>query len=179
VRGADFLIVTYMQSYAGFGALELRCVQGCDCALHDSGTSAGAGMRGGDGGGGGGGGGAARRPHGASVINATDPAARFSEPQWSLLDLSQHSAACVLRATSLSSAKFKLMLISLVRARPAGVPDGGGAAAGDAQAVAAERARREAALKCFGVTKDATINSRVRSTAPWEALTGGGPSSER
>ena len=35
------------------------------------------------------------------------------------------------------------------------------------------RARREAALKCFGVTRDAPINSRVRTTAPWEALTGG------
>jgi hypothetical protein len=34
VRGVLWLIVTYMQSYAGFGTIDLQCVSGCSCTLH-------------------------------------------------------------------------------------------------------------------------------------------------
>ncbi|KAG8461975.1 hypothetical protein KFE25_013994 [Diacronema lutheri] len=144
VRGADWLIVTYMQSYAGFGAVRLSCGPGCGC-----------------------------RPNAApesniALINATDPAARFSEPQWALLDLSRHSAECRVRATSVSPLKFKLMLLSLIRVRPPGVADT------DADSVAsaseAERKRRGDALNCFGAGKGRAINGRVRTTGPWAAL---------
>jgi hypothetical protein len=146
VRGADWLIVTYMQSYAGFGAIELQCLSGCVCRSSH----------------------AASPSERTAIVNATDPSARFSEPQWALLDLSEQSAACVVRAVSVSALKFKLMLLSLIRVRPPGA-----ASVVSAADAAAESERRVEALRCFGVGGGFAINGRVRSTAPWAALGAG------
>lgn len=141
-RGADWLIVTYMQSYKDFGAIELRCVSGCACTPHD----------------------APGAP--VALINATDPTVRFSEPQWKLLDISRPSAECVVRATSVSPLKFKLMLLSLIRVRSV---DEDARASGGAD----DLRRRTESLRCFGVGEGFAINGRVRSTAPWESIAPG------
>lgn len=149
VRGSDWLILTYMQSYANFGAVEVACVSGCACRGHWSPEAP------------------------VALVNATDPSVRFSEPQWALLDLSAHSAQCVVRVTSVSHLKFKLMLLSLIRVR---APETGDAAPGKGAGLvelnAKERERRVEALKCFGIGSGFAVNGRVRTTAPWNALDG-------
>jgi hypothetical protein len=52
---------------------------------------------------------------GHNYINATNPKAKTSEPQWRILTLRDQSAACVVRVTASSAGKFKLMLLSLIR----------------------------------------------------------------
>jgi hypothetical protein len=70
------------------------------------------------------------------------------------------------RAKSVSALKFKLMLLSLIRVRPPGVADADAGAAGEE-----DHKRRGESLKCFGVGGGFAINGRVRTTAPWDALT--------
>lgn len=131
VRGILWLIVTYMQSYGGFSTIDVQCVSGCSCKLHDRQAAAdvdgvGADMSG------------LRSVGGHNYINATNPRARTSEPQWRILTLSEQSSACTVRISTTSAGKFKLMLLSLIRV---GSVDEAQTSTHDSQA----------ALQCFGV----------------------------
>lgn len=135
VRGVIWLIVTYMQSYAGFATLDLQCISGCSCRLHANQASAdvnGVGPNS-----------ATVQAHvaaGRNLINATNDQARTSEPQWRIVDLSNQTEKCVVRASTVSPGKFKLMLLSLIRV--------GGL--GDTSEETQRKNTRQA-LQCFGV----------------------------
>jgi len=131
VRGVLWLIVTYMQSYAGFGAIDVQCVSGCSCRLHDRQASADVDGVDADAA-------SLRSVDGHNVINATNVLAKTSEPQWRILTMSEQSRACKVRISTTSAGKFKLMLLSLIRV---GNLDEGQTSTEDAQA----------ALLCFGV----------------------------
>jgi len=136
VRGVLWLIATYMQSYAGFGAIDIECVSGCKCKLHERQASAdvdgiGADVTG------------LRSVGGHNYINATNPLAKTSEPQWRILTLSEQTDKCTVRVTAASAGKFKLMLLSLIRV---GNVEEGQTSTEDAQA----------ALYCFGVQDSAS-----------------------
>lgn len=131
VRGVLWLIVTYMQSYGGFNTIDLQCVSGCSCKLHDRQASADVDGVGADSAG-------LRSIGGHNFINATNGNAKTSEPQWRILTLSEQTRACTVRISTTSAGKFKLMLLSLIRVGNV-----------DEQQTATEDA--QAALLCFGV----------------------------
>jgi hypothetical protein len=136
VRGVLWLIVTFMQSYAGFGAIDVQCLRGCSCRLHERQASADVDGVGAEATG-------LLSIGGHNYINATNARARTSEPQWRILTLSDQSQRCTVRVTTSAEGKFKLMLLSLIRV---GNLDEAQTSTKDAQA----------ALLCFGVQDSAS-----------------------
>lgn len=145
LRGVAWLVVTYMQSYAGFGAVDVACVGGCECRMHTGRqvspdvdaseqlieTGGGAQIAG-----------------VSNLINATSAGTKTSEPQWRIFDVVRADAAggCELRMRTVAAGKFKLLLVSLIAITKPDDPNA-------AQLVRSSNtgAQGRDALQCFGV----------------------------
>jgi hypothetical protein len=145
LRGIAWLVVTYMQSYAGFGAVDVACVGGCECRLH-TGRQVSADVDASEqlvetGGG-------AQIAGVSNLINATSAGTKTSEPQWRILDVVRADAAggCELRVRTVAAGKFKLLLVSLIAVTKPDDPNA-------AQLVRSSNtgAKGRDALQCFGV----------------------------